>query len=388
MPIETKSQVDATLWKEALQFDSHLFCIPVRTQRVEASRSGPEHVFISPNPSLKPLRLLPGVLLKRRRNEQAYVAIPDGSNAAFEALPALAADKQLRFDEKLNFLHTLGTKGHMEDLLSLRGVVRMAQYGVTDISGRYRPMYSGFEYGVFNSSHPANIAEQMKRLGIKVEQVIQTIIPIDDRNIPGVEKLREELAKSRFCAPERIDDFTDKELLTFLFASDIQRIIAYIHPWYERIGRTSEEGLGLFALSCGINPLFLSEPENRSTLPGYERGIVNAVTAIGVLREVARRFCLAEAEISKIFQIKDFFSRLPDTHPLTSAIYKSPLKYIYGRNMFPKSSIMDRYFQEVHNIVIGLIDTMGTDTLINDPHTIYLAGHLIGRGKHIPLRYL
>lgn len=391
MPIElgsasqTKAKVDSELWNQALSLDAPIYESPLRSfpQRKPCSFDLIEHSLIPPKPKIEPLKLLLPALTHDRRNRTAFIPLPDGSSKTFAVLQDLANQPELPFDRALDYLHALGTEDHLGEMIAPISVFRLIQNGVStsSIPGNHRKLSSGFEYGVFNSSHPNLIGIEMTHLGKRVDLIAQQLKE-SNGNITGVhiDDLREKLAQTRFVIPEQVENFTDKELLAILGASETQRIIAYIHPWYERVGRTTEEGRGLFALRTGTRPLFLSTPDNRSTLEGYERGIVLGITAVGLLREVGRRFGLDEEQISGIYKTHDLYDPLPLPN-VKRAIYNSPLRYALGRNIFPDADVMKKYYQETHNIILGLIDTFDLSLLAQDPYSIYLTGQLIGRGK-------
>lgn len=381
----TKVEVDKRLWSEAINLDRAVYSAPLRNLKSNCEESVElfSRSLIFPHPSLFPFKLLPRTLANFRRNKTAFVPLPDGSLRTFAVLNELAERSDLPFDQALDYLHALGTVSYLGEMLSPLSILRLVQNGVKPetIPGRYRTLTSGFEYGVFNSSHPSLIGIEMNSLGAKADLAAKQIRETNGV-IPGINpyELRSKLTDTRFCTRDQVKRFTDKELLALLGASETQRITAYIHPWYERIGRTTEEGRGLFTLRCGVEPLFLSSPKNRSTIEGYERGVAIGVTAVGFLREVSRRFGLDEEQIERVYKTYDLYSQLPG-HGFKKLMYESPLRFIYGRNIFPDENVMRKYYEETHQIIMGLIDTFDISMLIQDPYSIYLAGQLVGRSK-------
>lgn len=384
--VRAKAEVDRSLFDEALYLDKNIYTAPIRPlNNCESDHCRFDPVLISPNPRLEPLKLLPPAISHNKRNNTAFMPIPDGSNATFIAIPELA-NNGLEFSDAADYLHALGINGHLGEILSIRNVVRLAQNGVriSSIAGGHRTITAGFDYGIFNCSHPRVIDEEMAKLGNKTDAIANIIRQMDDQvGDVDTQSLKDKLSESRFCAKDKIQQFADKELIAYLAASEIQRIIAYIHPWFERVGRTSEECMGLFAIRCGVKPLFLSTQNNRSTIEGYERGVVNAMTAIGFLREVGRRFGFTDEQTGGIYNMKDFYDCLPD-RAAKKTVFRSPLNtFVYSRNIFPDVKIMREYYQQTHQIILGLINSFEIPTIVQDPATIYLAGHLIGKGKPV-----
>lgn len=386
--IKIKAEVDRLLFDEALRLDKNIYSAPIRPMigYCVPDNSLFDPVLISPSPRLEPLKLLPPAISHNKRNKTAFMPIPDGSHATFAAISELANQKSLSFNEATDYLHALGINGHLGEILSIRNVVRLARNGVkiSSIAGGHRSITAGFDYGIFNCSHPNVIDEEMQRLGTRVDSITNTIRQLDDQATDiDINSLRVKLSETRFCSSEKVQQFTDKELVAYLTASEVQRIIAYIHPWFERVGRTSEECMGLIALKCGVTPLFLSTPNNRSTTEGYERGVVNGMTAIGFLRELGKKFDFTDEQVSKIYNMKDFYGCLPD-RTARKTVLNSPLNtFVYSRNIFPDVEIMRKYYEQTHQIILGLIGSFEIATLIQDLATIYLAGHLIGRGKSV-----
>lgn len=389
--IKAKTEVDRLLFDEALRLDKNIYTAPIRPIPSDCvpDNSLFDPVLISPSPRLEPLKLLPPAISHNKRNKTAFMPIPDGSHATFAVISELASQKSLSFNQATDYLHALGINGHLGEILSIRNVVRLAQNGVkiSSIAGGHRSITAGFDYGIFNCSHPNVIDEEMERLGDRVDSIANNIRQMDDQATDiDTTSLRVKLSETRFCLAEKVQQLSDKELIAYIVASEVQRVIAYIHPWFERVGRTSEEGMGLFALRCGVRPLFLSTPNNRSTIEGYERGVINGMTAIGLLRELGKRFGFTGEQISKIYNMKDFYGCLPD-RTAKKTFFRSPFNtFVYSRNIFPDVEIMRKYYEQTHQIILGLIDSFEIATLIRDPATIYLAGHLIGRGKS-PLNF-
>ncbi len=188
---------------------------------------------------------------------------------------------------------------------------------------------------------------------------------------------------SRFYEEVIFDKYSAHELLVYLGCSEIQRIIAHIHPSIERVGRTSEELQAIFALRAGVDPLFISGPFNRSTKDGYERGIIQAVIAIPMLRSIARRLNISPDQVSKIFTVGDLYN-LISTSKTAKIIYQNPvLRHWSNHNVYPQREVMDVYYTLLHGELMGLLETFTIEGLLNDPHSLHLASQLINKGKYI-----
>lgn len=377
----TKADIDQSLLNEALFSDRGLYTSPITLERTgEWSIHIPDPLVRTSAGEFKPASVtrVVSALGNVHLYRDSFIPIPDGSADVQNLLPDLAI-LPIPMDRKLDLLHFFGTS---DKVLSPKVALRLVQKGVVDIAGKRRKTNVGFEHEQLCCSHPAAIDIEMDALGKKVEAVL---IQLDYQRLNMSEEksmaLRSNLSRTRFGTGQKIDHLTEKEIMTYLLASKTQQVLAFIHPWFERVGRTSEEAMELITECAGVNFPRLSTPENRSTIEGYERGISLAVVAIRTLREVGRRMELTEDETSNIMTVKDLY-RSVGRRKFPKVIYNSGFNKWYGHNVFPDETVMQKYFQTLHGVIMDTISTISLNGLTTDPDALYLTSHLISRGRY------
>lgn len=204
------------------------------------------------------------------------------------------------------------------------------QRGLTSIAGEMRQVCVGYEHNQLCCPHPQDIPEEFDLLSSRVNNLIKLLAGTEEAyRTSDVASLREKLSKTPFCSHEKLATFTDKELQVYTLVSEVQRFLAYIHPWYHRVGRTSEECGYLICTLCNVPVIAVSSPKQRSTYEGYERGIAQAIVAIPLLRSTAFEVGMPEESVQEVFSVFDVYDFLAEKYQTTSQrriLAKTPLR--------------------------------------------------------------
>ena len=313
--------------------------------------------------------------------------VVNGSWENYEQLSDLA-ESQLGVDRVFDILHNSGVSGHEKEIISPKLAIRLFQNGIDpySIGGKLRTTLVGYEYEQLCTTHPYFIKEEMNAVSKGVESYFKSIGNLTPAELDGYKvKILENFAKSktRFYDAELFSEFTGHELLVYLGCSEIQRLLAHIHPCTERVGRTSEETQAVFALRMGVEPLFVSGPYKRNTNQGLERGIVQAIIAIPLLRAVASEMGVQKAFIEQINTVGGLYKIVGESS-LAEFIYGNRiLRHWINHNVYPEKKVMQKYFLTLHKEVMGLISTMSVQRMTSDVQTLHLAAHLINRGRDL-----
>ena len=383
-----KPDVDRDLLNTAISHDLGIISQPLRTLNMPGS----------PVTTIAPLsttRRLPNVHstsklvrgLLSREDEIAFSPIGDGSAWNYEAL-TLFAESGMDLSQIFFCLHRHAIRGSESTIVSPKLAMRLAQRGVDyeKFAGEKRQYAVGYEHEQLCCTHPAFIEEEIVELSKASERYLTQLEQLSREELDAMKSTI--LAKfkdsgSRFYNEMIFERFIAYELLVYLGCSEVQRITAHIHPSIERVGRTSEELQAVFALRAGVDPLFISGPLNRSTKDGYERGIIQAVTAIPMLRAVASRLGIQPDEVSGIFTVGDLYTHI-STSKVAERVYRNNvLKQWNNHNVYPQKKVMDVYYTLLHAEMLNLMDSFTISGLLNDPHSLHLAVQLINRGRYI-----
>ena len=386
-----KSAVDRDLLAESITRDFEIIAHPLRTLSMSIGQVS----TIAPMPTTRHLpnvrstfKFVSGLL--SRDHEVAFDPIDDGSLWNYEDLTLYAASGIPLGDVFFN-LHRNGIQGFESTIVSPKLVMRLAQRGVDyeNFAGKRRQYAVGYEHEQLCCTHPSLVAEEIGELSKASERYLSQLEQLNKLDSNKLHRIKENVLSkfkdsgSRFYDETIFEKYTAYELLVYLGCSEFQRMVAHIHPSIERVGRTSEELQAIFALRAGVDPLFISGPLNRATKDGYERGIIQAVTAIPMLRAVAYRLRIPSDEVSEILTVGDLYTRI-STSKFADTVYRNPLlRHWNNHNVFPQKKVMDVYYTLLHQEMLGLLGSFTIEGLLNDPHSLHLAAQLINKGRYI-----
>lgn len=386
-----KPTVDRDLLAESIARDFEIISHPLRTLSTPISPI----TTISPFSATRHLpnarsayKFVSGLL--SNEHEVAFDPIDDGSLWNYEDLTLYAASG-ISLGEVFFNLHRNGIQGFESTIVSPKLAMRLSQRGVDyeKFAGKKRQYAVGYEHEQLCCTHPSLVEEEIGELSKASDRYLaqlEQLNKLSNEELDGIKTTilaRFKESGSRFYDEAIFEKYSAYELLVYLGCSEIQRITAHIHPSIERVGRTSEELQAVFALRAGVDPLFISGPLNRSTKDGYERGIIQAATALPMLRAVASRLGIPSNEVSGIFTVGDLYTRI-STSKAAEFVYRNPiLRHWNNHNVYPQKQVMDVYYTLLHEEMLGLMSSFTIEGLLNDPHSLHLAAQLINRGKYI-----
>lgn len=387
----SKPAVDKDLLAESITRDFEIIVHPLRTLSAPnrpittiVPMSGTKHL-----PNVRSAKKFVSGLLSSE-HEVAFDPVDDGSPWNYGDL-TVYAESGIPLGEVFFNLHRGGIQGFESTIVSPKLAMRLAQRGVNyeKFAGKRRQYAVGYEHEQLCCTHPSLIEEEIGELSKASDRYLSQLEQLgtfDHKELEGFKATvlsRFKESGSRFYDEAIFEQYSAYELLVYLGCSEVQRLVAHIHPSIERVGRTSEELQAVFALRAGVDPLFISGPLNRATKDGYERGIIQAVTAIPMLRAVAHKLGISPDEVPEIFTVGDLYTRM-STSKVAGTIYRNPvLKHWNNHNVFPQKKVMDAYYTLLHQEMLGLFDSFTIEGLLNDPHSLHLAAQLINKGRYI-----
>lgn len=317
----------------------------------------------------------------------------DGSKNAFLAIDELALLKG-PFYQKVFTLYACGIHDYKKEVLDPRQVLSMMISGDTCRYDRSVKRLNGMANGTFCCIAPTKKMDLLGKLGSKVD----SIAPNFSEHSFLLENLRKTLM-TMGVDRNRLEALSDKALITFVIANETQLLLAIIHPFWERNGRTSEEAMHLVCATNGVRKfVFWDDVKQRYNEITRERMDLIDKLAISLLPEVAKRMELeiGNCELGSVHDLYKLWNMQKGSiniYLLLNYLQKHTLvKYFQTKSACLGSpNLMRSYLNALCLVVEDRINRISQDNLaelIKDPINQQLvANHLI-KGKEVNIHQL
>lgn len=330
--------------------------------------------------SLRPLVWLPDSLAtKARHGFGTNSRAEDGSSWAIPNIEELVlCDGSLK--DKVYTLYACGVTGYEGKTFSPKQLVSMVAHRNPFQVGEVCRWIGGIrtEKGIVYGPDP-------KKKKLLLESLCDTLDdwrPLEFRNI-SLETINE--FKSQLKSP--LETVSDYELSVYLVANYAQFIFLFIHPFWNRNGRISEEMMHLFTLSnsAGKRPFWHSPAERYNQATSTRMELINNL-GLELLTDILRDLGINTSPDSVLRHgYKEFFLKEGTMLSRTGLACLSPYLFRFiAEHLAPKQS--ERYFQKVENEVKTMISKIEPDSLselVKEKSALKLLDHHLTYGNSL-----
>lgn len=326
---------------------------------------------------LKPLLWLPDSLAtKARYGFRSDSRAEDGSDCSAKMIEELAlCGGSLK--DKVYALYACGVTGYEGKTFSPKQLISMVVHRDPYQVGQVCRWIGGIrtESGVIYGPSPEN----KKALFELLCDTLDKWTPSKFRNIP-TETIKTLKTRLKFT-PETI---TDYQLGVYLVANYSQFISLFIHPFWNRNGRTSEEMMHLFSLSnsAGKHVFWQDESKRYNQATATRMELVNQL-ALGLFTEVLGKLGVDTNPNSALTTgFKQYFLKEDNIPSRMVLACLSPYHYRFVAQHFtPKQ--LNRYFECLEGKIKKMISKLDPNLfseLIKDKSAIKLLDHHLKYG--------
>lgn len=312
----------------------------------------------------------------------------DGSREAFLAIDELSLLRRPLI-ENIFTLYACGIHDYKKEVLDPRQVLSMIKTNDECRYDRSVKRLNGMASGKFCCIAPADKMDLLQALCGKIESI--------SSNFTTASSAEEELRKKLLAMGvnrDRIEMMSDKSLVTYLIANEMQFLLAIIHPFWERNGRTSEEAMHLVCATNGVSRLvFWDDVRKRHNEITEERMDLINKLAISLLPEIAKRMGI-EVMDCNMTSVHDIYKLWYQQKGLTKVYLlfdylqkRTPAKYIQTRTAcLGNAQLIRSYHLALRSVVedrISLINHEDLTKLMEDKINQQLLAHHLTRGKEV-----